>query len=250
MPSPISTGPPIIQRPPLSDAREERKYSVSAARAPLLAAWLRARLRPDPSYPEGVITSCYFDTPQLDAYWDSADGQRLKSKLRLRWYGDPVDPYAGAWLEIKQRDGVESSKRRLRLDSELLQGLDFGAGLVLPTQQALAEFARQLDPALGASLEPAVLVRYQRIRLRDAASGLRVSLDTRVQAAAPIAGAGAPLWRPIVHGSVLELKSPSSLPRRLDGLGRFGLQRSAHSKYLLAVDQVLGGHRRVRAESA
>ncbi len=250
MPSPISTGLPIIQRPPLSDAREERKYPVSDARAALLAAWLRARLLPDPTYPEGVITSCYFDTPQLDAYWDSADGQRLKSKLRLRWYGDPVDPYAGAWLELKQRDGVESSKRRLRLDSTSLQGLELGGGLVLPSRQALTELARQLEPPLAASLEPAVLVRYQRLRLRDAASGLRVSLDTRVRAAAPIAAAGAPLWHPVVRGSVLELKSSGSLPRRLDGLDRFGLQRSAHSKYVLAVDQVLGGHRRVRARSA
>ena len=65
-----------------------------------------ARVPRDPQYPEGVITSCYYDTPQLDAFWETADGDRQKAKLRLRWYGDPVDPYAGVWLERRSSGSV------------------------------------------------------------------------------------------------------------------------------------------------
>ncbi len=227
-----------------SDSREERKYPVPEPRAPLLAAWLRARLRPDPQYPVGVITSCYFDTPALDAYWDSVDGQRVKSKLRMRWYGDPVKAWSGGWIEVKQRDGAESSKRRIRLDSDALRGANLGGGLVLPERRALACYAAELDPSLAASVEPTILIRYERQRWRDEASGLRVSLDSRVRIAPTVAGGA---WRPLPRGTVLELKSTGPLPLRLHGLQRFGLLRTAHSKYVLAVEQLLGG---VRARTA
>ncbi len=233
---------PAPRRPaPASDTREERKYPISDARAPLFRAWLNARLRPDPQYPDGVISSCYFDTPGLDAYWESADGQLVKHKLRLRWYGDPIDPFAGAWLELKSRDGAISSKQRLRFAA---QGQSLGEGVFLPDRERLTEVLQNLDPSAPPVLEATALIRYRRERWRDPASGLRVSLDTNVRIAPPRPG---PAWRPLPRGAVLELKSSGPLPPRLRGLGRFGLQRTAHSKYALAVEQLLGG---VRARTA
>lgn len=233
---------PAPRRPqPRSDTREERKYPIADARAALFRAWLNSRLRPDPQYPDGVITSCYFDTPSLDAYWDSADGQLAKHKLRLRWYGDPIDPFAGAWLELKSRDGAISYKQRLRFAS---QGQPLGEGLFLPHRETLADVMQTLDPSAAPSFEPIALVRYRRERWRDQASGLRVSLDTSVRIAPPRPG---PAWRPLPRGAVLELKSSGPLPPRLRGLGRLGLNRTAHSKYALAVEQLLGG---VRARTA
>ena len=81
-----------------SSTREERKYPVAEARAALIAAWISARVPPDRDYPRGTITSCYYDTPSLDAYWEAADGFWGKTKLRLRWYDDPVDAEAGSPL--------------------------------------------------------------------------------------------------------------------------------------------------------
>lgn len=226
---------------PRSDTREERKYPISDARAPLFRAWLNARLRPDPQYPDGMITSCYFDTPALDAYWDSADGQLAKHKLRLRWYGDPIDPFAGAWLELKSRDGAVSFKQRVRFAA---RGRELGEGIFLPERDTLTEVAQRLEPSVPATLDATALVRYRRERWRDRASGLRVSLDTAVRSAPPRPG---PAWRPLPRGAVLELKSAGPLPPRLRGLGRFGLHRTAHSKYALAVEHLLGS---VRARTA
>ena len=233
--------PPPRRPQARSDTREERKYPIADARAAMFRAWLSVRLQPDPQYPSGVITSCYFDTPSLEAYWDSADGQLAKHKLRLRWYGDPIDSFAGAWLELKSRDGAVSFKQRVRFAS---QGRELGEGIFLPDREALTEVARRLDPSVPATLEPTALVRYRRERWRDRASGLRVSLDSNVRIAPPRPG---PAWRPLPRGAVLELKSTGPLPPRLRGLRRFGLNRTAHSKYALAVEQLLGG---VRARTA
>ena len=222
-----------------ADGREERKYPFPDARAPLLTAWLDARLPRDSQYPEGVITSCYYDTPQLDSYQESADGEFAKRKLRLRWYGDPVDPYAGVWLELKTRDGLRSAKQRARFSAA---GTPNRLGLILPERRELSQWLRELSTdmarPLDPTLEPTALIRYQRVRWQSTDSRLRASLDTNVRTANP---RGAPIWLPVPNGSVLELKSSGDLPPQLAQLERLGLRRTAHSKYALAVETLYGG---------
>ena len=225
--------------PPRSDGREERKYPFPAARAPLLTAWLDARLPRDPQYPEGVVTSCYYDTANLDSYQESADGEFAKRKLRLRWYGDPVDPYAGAWLELKSRHGARSIKQRLRYPSS---GVPDRLGLIIPDREELTRRLRDLTGFATAPIEPTLqptaLIRYRRIRWQSSDGAVRASLDTDVRASNP---RGAPIWLPVPDGSVLELKSSGELPPQLAHLARLGLRRTAHSKYALAVETLYGG---------
>ena len=224
-----------------SDWREERKYPLPATRAALLTAWLDARLPRDAQYPTGTVTSCYYDTPQLDSYQESADGEFAKQKLRLRWYGDPVDPYAGVWLELKSRDGARSTKQRIRYPSS---GAPNQLGLIIPQREELARRLRDLSGFTTAPIEPTLqptaLIRYQRIRWQSADGSVRAALDTNVRTANP---RGAPVWRQIPDGAVLELKSPGDLPPQLAHLRRLGLRRSAHSKYALAVETLYGGER-------
>ena len=220
-----------------SSTREERKYPVAEARAALIAAWISARVPADRDYPRGTITSCYYDTASLDAYWEAADGFWGKTKLRLRWYDDAVDAEAGAggahsaWLELKHREGGVGSKQRLHLS--INDGPTLAAGIRLPRREQLTEALRELGAPAAPTVEPVALVRYERRRWADLGSGLRVSLDTRVRAAAPRPGL---VWRPVPDGAVLELKSAGPLPARLDGLARLGLRRAAHSKYAAAVE--------------
>ena len=223
------------------DSREERKYPLPAARSALIAAWMDARFPRNPQYPEGVITSCYYDTPQLDSYQESADGEFAKAKLRLRWYGDPVDPYAGVWVELKTRSGMRSAKQRFRFASS---GIPNALGLIIPERRELAHRLRELGELgslfLDPTLEPIAIIRYRRIRWESTDRSLRASLDTTVRVAAPL---GAPVWRPIIDGSVLELKSQGDLPPQLAHFERLGMRRAAHSKYALAVELLYGGER-------
>lgn len=219
--------------------REERKYPLPAARAALLTAWLDARLVRDPQHPEGVVTSCYYDTPELDSYQESADGEFAKQKLRLRWYGDPVDPYAGVWLELKSRDGARSTKQRVRYPSS---GAPNQLGLIIPERDELVRRLRDLTGFASLTLEPTLqpmaLTRYRRVRWQSVDGSVRASLDTDVRASNP---RGAPIWLPVPDGAVLELKSAGDLPPQLAHLGRLGLRRTAHSKYALAVERLFGG---------
>ena len=217
--------------------REERKYPLAEARVPLAAAWLDARFAPDPQYPEGVITSCYYDTPRLAAWYESLDGDYAKAKHRVRWYGDPADPADGAWLEVKFREGRRSGKARVHLDAP--DGGAPGPDLRLPAKPALAAELIRLGHPPPADLRPTMLIRYRRRRWIDRAGDLRISLDRAVGAAEPRDG-HSPAWIPLRGGAVLELKSAGPLPISLRGLERLGLRRAAHSKYALAVAEVLG----------
>lgn len=230
-------------RLPSSNAsREERKYPVPHSRIALISAWLDARLPRDPRYPDGVITSCYYDTPQLDDYWSAADGDFAKQKLRLRWYGDPIDRYGGVWLEIKSRDGARSGKWRQRYP---LSDLDVTGtnplGVTLPSQAELAPLLREAVAETGASLPPTLrptaLIRYQRTRWQSRDGALRASLDSEIRIASPNAPQ---LWLPLVGDAVLELKSDGELPPQIAHLARLGLRRSAHSKYALAIERLHG----------
>ena len=66
--------------------RVERKYVLPQPRTRGAAAWLRHACRPAPEYATGAVSSCYFDTPSFDSYYESADGALSKGKVRLRWY--------------------------------------------------------------------------------------------------------------------------------------------------------------------
>lgn len=218
--------------------REERKYPLPSVRSALLTAWIDARLSRDAQYPEGVITSCYYDTAQHESYQESLDGEFAKQKLRLRWYGDPVDRYAGVWLELKSRIGARSVKQRLRIP---VHGDPDRFGLVIPSSEELTRRLRELSEfahaPLDPTLQPTVLVRYRRIRWQSSDGSLRASLDTDVRAGNPQA---APIWLPIADGSVLELKSREELPPQIAHLKRLGLRRTAHSKYALALERLYG----------
>ena len=76
--------------------RVERKYVLPQPRTRSAGAWLRHACRPAPQYATGSVSSCYFDTPNLDAYYESADGSLDKAKVRLRWYDEPSPSAADA----------------------------------------------------------------------------------------------------------------------------------------------------------
>ena len=96
-PASNSTPVPPLRSDVLSPARSfEIKYTVPASRVPALCSLLDARCHPDPHYPRGHVRSLYFDTPDLRFLAEKSDGDFLKTKVRLRWYGaDAGAPASG-----------------------------------------------------------------------------------------------------------------------------------------------------------
>lgn len=211
----------------------ERKFHGTLLHLSGAQAIVRAACLPDRDFPLGRINSIYFDTPRLRAYEEKANGDHLKRKLRLRWYGRPSElpPHVPAFLELKDRIGIARRKARvnLLLPRELLLSTSF-------TSPDFHTFLQQHSPALGACLslewEPVILISYDRERYLDPTTQSRISIDWNIEATR---------WNPKrfpwaspihLHDLVCEFKNPQCLPPRWSpSMLQLGLHLASFSKY-------------------
>lgn len=180
----------------------ERKFVSCNADPQGAIALLQAMTRPDGHYPVGSLESVYFDDAGLSSYYEKANGDALKRKVRIRWYrppagGGPEGP-TDAFLEIKDRIGAARDKCRVRFQAdgalldraplddpvwdEILRGACASAGLELP-----------------AGLLPTVSIRYSRHRFVCPLTGARISIDYDIAA-------------PRANGAVFPFAAPLSCP--------------------------------------
>lgn len=220
--------------------RVERKFYLPPGRADLAYAVLRQVCRNDPDYPEGRVTSLYFDTPDLDSYSDSASGEWERHKVRLRWYDDADDGAAAAvFLERKTRRGLSSAKQRLmfRVAPERLRLGRLSKGVV--DRRSLVDALAEMGHHAGARLRPIVAVSYRRRRLVDMLSGVRVSLDSEIASTLVARDIGVGSFDVRLPGGVVEVKGPDvELPASLRRLRLLETGWSRYSKYC----QCLGAH--------
>lgn len=202
------------------------RTAFAPARAILLGACRREEL-----HAASLVETIYFDGPGLDSLAEKLGSDYRKAKIRLRWY----DHSSAVWLEVKRRVGSRREKLRtsVPLDGRELsrRSLDSTALAQIP---ALLADAGETAPA---GLRPAVHLTYRRERFIEAASGLRISLDSEITAlriadwtaAAPgIRRLPGNLRSPIL----VELKGGSrDLPPALATLAALGGRRESFSKY-------------------
>ncbi|MFQ5381155.1 MAG: polyphosphate polymerase domain-containing protein [Dehalococcoidia bacterium] len=219
--------------------RIELKFIIAPRRVEIVRSWLRHVARPPADFPAGLVSSCYYDTADWDCYFASVDGDLRKRKVRLRWYDEvPGGAEAPAYLEVKEKEGLVTWKRRSRVNVHARELRERNLDEALPSpelEEALAAVGVFDTRALG----PAVIVRYRRDRFVESWSGLRLSLDTAIRAEAVGTRAGPPPVR--FPSCVLEVKGwMEDIPPRLRGIRRFADLWSAHSKYALAVESLAG----------
>ena len=99
------------QEPPVAN---ERKFAGDARALPAAAAVLDACCTPDKAHPRGRTNTVYYDTPDLRAWAEKADGDNLKRKVRARWYGraEELSGNVPVFLELKYRVGAARRKER------------------------------------------------------------------------------------------------------------------------------------------
>jgi hypothetical protein len=215
--------------------RTERKMLVDPRRLGLVRAWLAHACRPAPEYPEGQVTSCYYDTLDMEEYFASFDGDSDKNKVRLRWYDSvPSSGELTAFVELKSKDGSETTKRRapLMVPARVLAAEDFTAAL---PRDDLIRYLLGFGHRAPLDLRPTVVVTYHRYRFVEQDSGMTLSLDSGISAW-PASDQRA---RPPValNTAVVELKGRDlELPLRLRALGRFAPVWTACSKYASAIE--------------
>lgn len=212
----------------------ERKYVAPAAMKRWALELLALHAHPDPDYPEGVVESIYFDDAAFSCYWEKANGDALKSKLRLRWYPGREPPPGGrirAFLEIKERIGAARDKQHLGFETDW--ALLAGAPLHAPALAALAY--RQAEAAglrLSAGLVPTLAIRYHRRRFVCPVTQARLNLDSEIVSERSNGDLLAPGPRLASPRVVVEAKSASHRAWSwTEALERIGFSLSSFSKY-------------------
>lgn len=159
----------------------ERKFSGDRTSFAAARDVLCARCVPDGEYPLGHINSVYFDTPRMRSYEEKANGDHLKMKVRLRWYGEDeaLAPEVPAFLELKYRIG--SARYKVRTEVQAPRSLLLETHYDHPDwADFLASFSKELDEPLSLGWTPVVQISYDRERYVDAPSGSRVSIDWNI----------------------------------------------------------------------
>jgi len=219
--------------------RFERKFFVPARNLGFAYALLRQVCRPDAEYPDGRVTSLYFDTPDLDQYTRSESGEFRKRKVRIRWY-DEIDrrqTAAPVFLELKSREGFASSKQRrgLSVPAERLEPPRLGAGIV--DGRTLMDTLAGFGHYPGNPLLPVILITYRRHRFNEIQTGTRVSLDRDIRSwavARQLGHTARDLW---LQGGVIEVKGPTlELPATLRHMRLLETDWSRFSKYSHCVE--------------
>ena len=235
--------------------RYEYKFVVTGSQKDRFLEAARPGLDADPHGQDAVygISSMYFDTPCLQAYWEKLDGVAMRRKFRLRRYAvlNAATPIWGAaFMEIKHRRNNTVYKERVPITESGLEAI-----LEAPSEMArLDRHAKQNGLASRATVEavmraasrpgfrPASVVSYRREAwLGRVDSRLRVTFDACCRACLPDARysadirAGQAIIAPNLF--VMEIKFDHAIPtwiREITVAQELRLQR--FSKYATSIE--------------
>lgn len=223
----------------MGERRYELKFIGDGRDLALARQWLRlhpAAFRA--TFPTRRVNSLYLDSPNLDNLWANFIGVDVRQKLRLRWYGDTVEP-AEPFLELKRKENQVGDKERVALPP---------LNLTAPWADTWQIICQAAGPAwietLAASGRPVLFNYYQREYYATFDGRVRATLDYNPaaydQRFLPRLNFRFPLAVPNVV--VVEFKAAVSEMAPLQAIaGTFPLPRSRHSKYVssLMSDAVL-----------
>ena len=160
--------------------RQEKKYFITAAEAPVLCSRLGRVMMEDPhNGPQGYsIRSLYFDSLNDRDYWGKMDGMELRRKVRLRCYS----PEAGfAMLEMKQKEGAYQKKRSLRVRRDDARQLTLGN--FAPLLSYSEPFAAECYGLMHRQCyRPRAVVEYLRKAYIAKENRIRITIDSHITA--------------------------------------------------------------------
>ena len=235
--------------------RFELKYLIGGKVRDALLPDLLPYVVPDPEGGESgtyKVTSLYYDTDDLYFFRSKIEGIRFRRKVRIRQYGDfSAAPDALTMLEIKQRIGRTTQKRRLALP------LAESVALCKAELERTWDDARDREVAgeieflvRNLRLRPTCLVSYVRQAFMGGRyePGLRVTFDQNLWAS-PGADGFTPGTRHHFLSPdllVMEVKANDAVPQWVSRmLARHGCEIERFSKYVTGI-----AHMRVMRDRA
>ena len=218
---------------PRQDAppEHELKFIAAAIRAEPLLEWLRARCVPDPLYPDGLVTSIYFDNRSMVLLGAKINSDFIKRKVRVRWYSDPATGVAQdpAFVEIKEKVGARRFKIRVPLE---VAAAEVAGNASISALRGLLAPLRRAGHWIAADLQPFVRIAFRRRRFTDPTNGARISIDSDILGTTANPALLAACGQVLLAHAVVEVKGGNrELSRWMGPLRHLGCRRASFSKY-------------------
>lgn len=212
--------------------RFERKFFVSPEKTAYARSMLSHICLADSKYPQGIINSIYFDTPDLDYFQKSVDGSYEREKIRIRWYDSPREDTTPVYLELKSRKGFASRKQRRKFLVPTERLNKFRADSTIISRDIISRTLMEFGYFSQALLSPVILITYKRSRFVDILTGTRLSFDCSISSSLIAVGRGQSKTGLTLYGGVIEIKGPSmGIPVSLRPLISLGVDWTRFSKY-------------------
>lgn len=231
-------GTSVSPLPQTGSERFERKFFLPGSMIPFASHLLSHCCPADRQYPQGTVHSVYYDTPEMDFFRDSQEGNYGRVKIRIRWYDFPAaETMTCAFLELKSKRGYAGSKQRktLSVPTERLDNRNHPQD-VLPypaVMRGLAEFG-YCSPNL---LKPLIRISYRRMRFVDRLTHSRISLDWDIRSNLIRPDASRREGAIRMEGGIIEIKGRSmDIPHTLQSIRDLGTDWSRYSKYASCVE--------------
>ena len=223
-----------IGEPVTGQARFERKFFIPVSKVALARHLLTHSCVKDRQHSRSLVNSIYYDTPDLDYFTESEEGNCRRHKVRFRWYDRPWEhgAMATAYLELKGKHGFTGTKTRqaFAIPSTTLARPRASARLISDT--VLRQTLTQMNGPCQTLLQPVVHIAYDRLRYTHPLTELRLSLDWNIRSTllSPVCSRQESLVT--LSGAVMEIKGPNmTLPPTLDALRKLGTDWTRYSKY-------------------
>ena len=207
----------------------EYKYLVTNE----MLAYVRSMLQSftggiDP-FPVGCVDSIYYDTADRRCFDACANGEGVKSKFRVRGYGDGT--YGQLHYKGKLLSGVQKYKAKIKpLMLEANTPPDWDS--IRPLQERDNNFNKIMSLGLQYGLlEPIVRIKYHRYRFRT--FDFRMTLDTNIETYGYRHGACNTGYLVLPY-HVLEVKTTKRRPK-LPFMGLTKLPQVSFSKFYLGL---------------
>ncbi|MBN2527036.1 MAG: polyphosphate polymerase domain-containing protein [Deltaproteobacteria bacterium] len=168
--------------------RYELKYIIPIEVRDRLIEDMLKNVQPDPysgmdGYP---LVSLYYDSPDLECYWNKIEGIKFRRKLRLRIYpANPIETTTKGMVEIKQRINRTVQKKRVKMPLDMAHTLCTTG--YMPPDFELDELDEQVVNEVQfmvhrLQLQPACITAYHRQAFMGSQyePGLRITFDTNV----------------------------------------------------------------------
>jgi len=123
---------------------------------------------------ERYINNIYYDSINLNSYFDNIEGLSSRSKFRIRWYGNNYGEVNKSFLEIKSKIGLLGNKKKYSLKPfRHAKNKNYNLqDLLKNDDESIKHFVKLLRPIL--------VNRYKRQYYQSANCNYRITIDTDI----------------------------------------------------------------------